>query len=515
VRRAAAASGVAPSPQPGGPDPLGSKHLHGSGSAQDRTISAQAEVSIREAEDVKTGEMRMKISVLNGSPKGDLSVTMQYVHYVHKKLSQHEFRTHNVAKDIGRILDSRETLLSLLEDVRASDGVLWAFPVYKGLVPSQYMRFIERISERDHPDAFKNKFTAALSTSARVFDHTAHNYVRAVCDDLDMQYVDYYSADYEDLTRASERARLILFAENFFHAIESRLAPARMYPPLRFSTFTYKPGRVKHKTHPRGKKIVVLTHRVNPRTNLAKMIRRFQGAVEGGVQVVDLDELHIQGGCRGCIQCWYDNQCIYRDGFQSFYNSTIVPADILITAGAVRGRYYSYKLKEFGDRLFFNHHRPCFRGKQLAEIVSGPFSQLAGIMDITPGSSEFSHANYAGCVSDECEDSAVIDAMLDGLAERLVYLSCKHYIRPTTFRGLGIHKVIRDLTWSKLRAMMPNDHRHYKENQLYDFPYKDVKAIALNVMMTPLTRIPAFRREMTKKMASMMVLPYQRIVKNK
>jgi len=457
----------------------------------------------------------MNITVLNGSPKGDLSVTMQYVHYIEKKFPQHAFRSHNIARDINKIVKNPRALALILEDVRASHGVIWAFPVYKGLVPSQHMRFIERISEPDAREAFRGTFAAALSTSARAFDHTAHNYVRAVCDDLDMRYVDYYSADYEDLTREAERDRVIAFAAYVFHAVERDLAPPRMYRPLPVSTFTYKPAPVRRRVDPRGRKIVVLTHRLKPKSNLGKMINRFSRSLDGAVDVVDLQEIDMKGGCQGCIKCWYDNRCVYRDGFHAFYESTIVPADILVLAGSIRGRYYSFKMKEFGDRLFFNHHRPCFNGKQMAEIVSGPFSHLATIMDITQGSSEFSHANYAGCVTDELEDSRLIDRALDGLAERLVYLSCAHYIRPTTFRGLGTHKVIRDLTWAKLRAVMPNDHRHYKENHLYDFPYKDVKGIFMNVMMAPLTRIPAFRREMTRKMDSYMVMPYQRIVKSK
>ena len=28
----------------------------------------------------------MKITILNGSPKGDLSATLQYVNYIHKKI---------------------------------------------------------------------------------------------------------------------------------------------------------------------------------------------------------------------------------------------------------------------------------------------------------------------------------------------------------------------------------------------------------------------------------------------
>jgi len=457
----------------------------------------------------------MKISVLNGSPKGDLSVTMQYVHYIQKKFPQHEFKTHNISKDIINIIRNTQAFSHIMEDIRSSNGLILAFPVYKGLVPSQYMRFIEHITAPDHMEIFRNKFAAALSTSARVFDHTAHHYVRAVCDDLDMRYVDYYSADYQDLTKKAERARLILFAENYLDAIEKDFSPAKMYRPLTFSTFTYQPGRAKKRINPREKKILVLTHSLNKKTNLGKMIDRFVRSFTGGVEVVDLKDIDIKGGCRGCIKCWYDNNCIYRDGFLELFNSKIIPADILVTAGVIKGRYFSYKLKEFGDRCFFNHHRPCFSGKQVAEIASGPFSQLGNIMDVTLGSAEFSHANYAGCVTDEYDDSAVIDEKLQALAEQLVYLSGKSYMRPVTFRGLGAHKIIRDLTWSKLRAIMPDDHRHYKENHLYDFPYKDYKSILMNLMMTPLTRIPAFRKVMTKKMDSMMILPYQRIVRNR
>jgi len=34
----------------------------------------------------------MKITVLNGSPKGDLSVTLQYVNFIQKKFPHHEFK---------------------------------------------------------------------------------------------------------------------------------------------------------------------------------------------------------------------------------------------------------------------------------------------------------------------------------------------------------------------------------------------------------------------------------------
>ena len=45
----------------------------------------------------------MKILVLNGSPKGDLSVTLQYVHYLQKVNPGCEFHTYNIAQQIRKI----------------------------------------------------------------------------------------------------------------------------------------------------------------------------------------------------------------------------------------------------------------------------------------------------------------------------------------------------------------------------------------------------------------------------
>ena len=130
----------------------------------------------------------MKIIVLNGSPKGQMSVTMQSVHFIRKKFPRHELKIFDISQRIKKIEKDETAFQEIAEEVRSSDGILWAFPVYVMLVPSQYKRFIELISEKGAEDAFKNKYAAVLTTSIHYFDHTAHNYMNAVCDDLDMKY---------------------------------------------------------------------------------------------------------------------------------------------------------------------------------------------------------------------------------------------------------------------------------------------------------------------------------------
>ena len=44
-------------------------------------------------------------------------------------------------------------------------------------VLTQYMRFIELISERGMEDSFENKYAAVFFTSIHFFDNTTHNYI--------------------------------------------------------------------------------------------------------------------------------------------------------------------------------------------------------------------------------------------------------------------------------------------------------------------------------------------------
>ena len=88
----------------------------------------------------------MKITVLNGSPKGMTSVTMQYVHFIQKKYPQHELKILDISNKIKTLEKDKTLFNQVIEEVLSSDGVLWAFPVYILHVPSQFKRFIELIS---------------------------------------------------------------------------------------------------------------------------------------------------------------------------------------------------------------------------------------------------------------------------------------------------------------------------------------------------------------------------------
>ena len=336
---------------------------------------------------------------------------------------------------------------------------MWASPVYYLLVPANYKRFIELISEKGVEDVFHNKYTAFLTTSIHFFDHTAHNYMNAVCDDLNMRYIGSYSADMYDLQKPKERERLRLFAENFFDTIGNNAPISKSYLPLTWRNFKYTAGEVKSKTDVGNKKILIVTDKEDHQTNLGRMIKRFKTSFSTEIETINLRDLHIKGSCLGCIHCGYDNQCVYegKDDYIDFYNTKVKTADILLWAGTIKDRYLSAKWKTFFDRSFFNGHSPSLIGKQIGFIISGPLSQIPNLRQALEAYVEIQHANPVGFVTDEDGDSAKIDSLLQDIGKRLVQFADNDYIRPHTFLGVGGTKLFRVTNVNYFFALLPHD----------------------------------------------------------
>lgn len=458
-------------------------------------------------------EPKIKIVVLSGSPKGELSVTLQYVRFIQRRFPQHQLKVIHVSHDIKKIEKDEKTFRKIIDDVESSDGVLWAFPLHVLLVPSQYKRFIELIWERGARAAFKNKYAAVLTTSVNFYDHTAHNYMRAICDDLDMRFVESFSADMDDIFHEDMRAKLLVFARSLFEAIKNKLPTAKVFVPLVHSKFRYTPGRAKDKIDTSGKRIVVITDAEDRQSNLAKMVDRFKGTFRQDIGVYNLHDINIKGGCLGCLQCSFDNVCLYhgQDKFVDFFNASIRGADIVIYAGNIKDRYLSSRWKMYFDRSFFNGHIPIQMGKQMGFIISGPLSQIPNLRQIFEAEAEMSQANLVDIITDECEDSSQLDALIHNFACKCIQLSAENYIRPHTFLGVGGHKIFRDFIWARARFPFMADFKFYRKHGMFDFPHKDKRYLRHNKEMIDLVKTPEMKEMVRKMIKTEMVKSYQRI----
>ena len=459
----------------------------------------------------------MKFAILNGSPKGTAeSVSMQYILYIKKKHPEHDYVFIDIAQKIKVIEKNEEKFNNIIETIKESDGVIWVFPVYVMLVCSQYKRFIELIFERNKQQVFKDKYTAVLSTSIHFYDHTAQNYIHAICDDLGMKYVGYFSADSWDLLYPKRRARWLLFGEKFIEAIETKQPTTQHYQKEQVREFNYEPGVLtQEKIDTQGKKVLIVSEDTSDSTNLGKMVNQFIKSFSDNIEVINIYDLDIKGPCIGCIHCGYNHECVYKDkdGFTDFWTNIVMKADILIFASIIKERYMSSRWKLVYDRAFFNNHTPTLIGKQLGYIISGPLSQNHNINEMLMAHIECQDSNYVDGVTDEFGDSAHIDSLLYNLGKQAVDFSVSDYIKPVSFLGEAAMKSFRDDVYGRDRFVFLADHEYYESHGVYDtFPQNDERAKKMNAKLIPLLKIDKVRKKINMKQE--FLKPFKRILED-
>ena len=114
----------------------------------------------------------MKIAVINGSPKGEYSITLQTVNYLSRKYPEHEFLIFHAGKRIKAIEKDISEAAALLA---SADAVMFSYPVYTFLAPSQLHRFIELVKKSGLD--LNGKYATQVSTSKHFYDVTAHKYI--------------------------------------------------------------------------------------------------------------------------------------------------------------------------------------------------------------------------------------------------------------------------------------------------------------------------------------------------
>ncbi|MFA6508662.1 MAG: NAD(P)H-dependent oxidoreductase [Treponemataceae bacterium] len=462
----------------------------------------------------------MKITVLGGSPKGQTSVTMQYVAYLEKRYPEHEWSTLQIASRIALLEKNEEKLNEVMDALRAADLVLWAFPLYYMTVCSQYKRFIELIEERGHQSVFAGKYAASLSTSIHFYDHTAHVYIREISEDWGLRFVSFLSAEMNDMTRPQGRAQLDAFADDLFAVVSGAMACPRLSAPRplsakkRNSPSTLVPLPPPARRVASSKRTVVLVD--YPETAIGFMARRYAQAIDGEVELIDLGSLGLEGGCLGCLRCGANNECAYtgKDTFIETLRTRVQTADIVVYAGTVRDRLLSARWKAFLDRSFCNTHQRSFTGKQFVFLVSGPLSTLSNLKETLSAYVELHKARLIEFVSDETDSPELLGALLDAAAARSVAAAelPTTTLATATFRGVGGMKIFRDAVYAGLRIVFKADHRSYKRNGEYDFPTKKVFQRFGVWLAYWITSIPFIQKGMNENMKTFMLKPYEKVL---
>ncbi len=444
----------------------------------------------------------MKIAVVNGSPKGKFSITLQTVLYLEKKFPQHEFSILHAGQQIKALEKDFSKAKEILEN---SDAVLFSYPVYTFFAPAQLHRFIELLKQNGID--LKDKFATQISTSKHFYDVTAHKYIEENALDLGMRYIRGLSADMEDLLSVKGQNDAEKFFERFLWAVDEKIFTSSFGKTSEYTQV--KASEVPlNNCHKSDKDVVILTDETDENSNLIAMIERFRNIFGYKTRIVNISEFPLAGGCLGCFRCAVSEKCVYKDGFDSFLRENIQKADAIVYAFKISDHSMGSRFKMYDDRNFCNGHRTVTVGMPVGYLVSGNYSAENNLRTVIEARAETGGNFLAGVASDEFNT----DEQIDVLAKSLSFALETCHTAPANFWGVGGMKIFRDLIY-QMRGMMRADHKFYKKQGIYDFPQKNKGKSMLMYAVGALLSNEKILSKMGNKMNEGMLMPYQQILK--
>ena len=433
----------------------------------------------------------MEILVVNGSPKGPYSITLHTCLYLEKKYPQHHFSY----LDAGRKIRTFEKdFTPALEALRKAELIVFCYPVYTFLVPSQLHRFIELMKASG--EDFTSKAATQVSTSKHFYDITAHRFIKDNCADMGVRCLDGLSADMDDILKSEGQKQ----ARDWFEFVMWQMAD--------FSTTATPPLEMTKVLPEKTSRRAVIVADLEPDDEkLKSMIDRFLEVFPYECDVVNIREFPFQGGCISCFSCAGDGKCAYKDGFDDFLRNTIHKHDAILYAFRIQDHSMGSRFKMYDDRQFCNGHRTVTMGTPFGYIVEGEYSKEENLRLLLEARAQVGGNFLAGVASDEGDARANIDQ----LANTLTYALEHQYCPPQNFLGVGGMKIFRDLIYM-MRGLMRADHKFFKSHGQYDFPQKKWRTSMSMYLVGGLMRNKKLKAKMGNKMNEGMIAPYKKMI---
>ena len=428
----------------------------------------------------------MKILVLNGSPKGEYSITLQTCLFIMRHFRDHSFSVIHVGAQIKSLEKDFSKAKKMLEE---ADLVLFSYPVYTFLVPAQLHRFIELMKEMQVN--VKGKYAAQISTSKHFYDVTAHQFIMDNCKDLGLEYLEGLSADMDDLKSKKGQADAL----HFFQRILFDIAAERGQVPGPFADL---------------KDVVIVADLAADDEKLKRMIDRFMENCTEEAKLVNIHDFPFKGGCISCFNCASTGKCIYKDGFQDLLRNEIQAGKAIVLAFTIKDHSMGYQFKLYDDRQFCNGHRTVTMGMPFGYLVSGKLSTERNLQLLMEARAEVGGNYLAGIASDEFD----LDSSVDQMAASLSWAIENHYTKPANFYGVGGMKIFRDLIY-EMQGLMREDYKFYKSHGQLDFPQKHKGRIAAMYLVGSLMKNQKLKSKMGNKMNEGMIAPYKKVLKKK
>ena len=260
----------------------------------------------------------MNVLIINGSPSGEESITLCTMRYIKKLFPNHRYKVLHVGRQIRKMEQEPELWQKPL---KAANLIVFCYPVYTFLVPSQLHHFIE-LMKGSNLD-LSEKYATQISTSKHFYDITAHTYIEDNCFDMDLKVLHGLSADMEDLLSEQGRAEARSFFKSVLWNMENGYFEKKTVLTTKARIKNTKIADTKLKGKAPKRIVIVADYSNSEDGHLEGMCNRLASVLPCKTEIVNIQEFPFYGGCLGCFHCAGSGKCIYKDGFDEFLRKYI------------------------------------------------------------------------------------------------------------------------------------------------------------------------------------------------
>ncbi|MBP1672751.1 MAG: hypothetical protein H6Q25_566 [Bacteroidetes bacterium] len=458
----------------------------------------------------------MKVLVLNGSPKGKLSVTVHSAKFLQSLFKEDQFEFVNIGIQIKHI---EKNFNVIIESILNADLILFSYPIYTFLVPYQLHKFIELLKKyiKENQIDLSDKFVTQITTSKHFYDHTAHQFIEDNVHDLGMLVLKGFSADMTDLLNEKGQAQV----QSFWQLIHFQITNQMIFPKKAIQNHEFQSHILDINTEYQysenqkksTKDVVIVTDLEETDQNLINMVHYFRVHFSYKTRLINLRDFPFKSGCLGCFKCATTGNCVIPDQFDLFLRSEILNGDAIVYAFTIKDHSMGSLFKLYDDRQFCNGHRTVSIGKPIGYIVNGRYELEFNLQTIIESRAQVGQQYLAGVARNDFEENGKTQTQqsIIHLAKQMEYALENKVNLPQNFYGIGGLKIFRDLIF-ETQGLMKEDYKFYKKHQFFDFPHKNWKSILFMKFFGLLMSNRSLQKKYAHKLNQFIIQPYQKII---
>ncbi len=411
----------------------------------------------------------MRVIVISGSPKGNESLSLNFVKYLEKLNKDIIFEILEIGKYSKVLEKNKDFFISYINAIDRSDLIIWCTPVHTLTVSHSIISFIELINKNKKKINFKNKYATSILTSINFFDTTAEDYLRLISESLSMKYIKGYFINSSEKLTQELKDGFQQYFKNTVYKVKNKyncekrfhLHPSKKYP------YNPTPYLEQREIELELNAIIITDHKED--SNIEKMIFNFQRYANFNTKIINLNKIDksINHSFKfDSILKSISGNYEYSSSDINFFENEYTKADLVVWAIDIKNHLFSENWKIFIDKCFYYDYKNLKKNQNFGIFISGEYSNEPVLYKFLNQYISITKKNCMTIITDSDKSNREITKSIKDFTELIENKDFINLKPQKDFYSISSKKILGDFIFNN-RHIFDEDNKLAKDLGLY------------------------------------------------